>query len=471
MLHKPFWAPVLQDAEGPTYLAIARAVEESIGNGELKVGDRLPPQRALAATLGIDFTTVSRGYAEAQRRGFLEAQVGRGTFVKASRSPPFIASGVSTVDMLINHPPFFQNATLEKKIRESLESPLSDRGMEMLMRYQTPNGARRDRIAAATWLGPRVPGLDPERILVCPGVQGALLATTMMLARPGETVCVESLTYPGYLLLARELGIRAVSVQMDDEGAIPESLDEICKAEHPKAFYCTPSLHNPTAVTMPPERREAIIAVARRHGVPIIEDDNYWPCLSGTSRDRSLLSTAPSLASLAPELVFYVSGLSKCVSPALRIAFLIVPGAAAVQRAAVVLRATATMAAPLSAAIATNWIETGLAEETVRAICAESDARQAIAARLLGPDTYRRPSGGFHLWLPLQQPWTVLALSTQLRLAGIWVAGTDAFAVGSMPDGVRLCLGAPATRRDFELCMSRVAEILHMRAYPASQVV
>jgi DNA-binding transcriptional MocR family regulator len=471
MSHKPLWKPLLRDADGPTYLAIARAVENSIGKGELKVGDRLPPQRALAAILGVDFTTVSRGYAEAQRRGLLEAQVGRGTYVKAASSPAFVASDVSTVDMLINHPPFFQNATLEKKIRESLESSLSDRGMELLMRYQTPNGERRDRIAGAAWLAPRVPGLDPARVLVCPGVQGALLATTMMLARPGETVCVESLTYPGYLLLARELGIRVVPVQMDEHGALPESLDEVCRSEHPKAFYCTPSLHNPTSITMPVERREAIVEVARRNGLPIIEDDNYWPCLARTSRDKSLLSTAPSLASLAPELVYYVSGLSKCVSPALRIAYLIVPDAAAVERAAVVLRATATMAAPLTAAIATHWIETGLAEETVLAICAESDARQTIAVRLLGSHLYTRPTGGFHLWLPLQPPWTALAFSTQLRLSGIWVAGTDAFCVGNMPDGVRLCLGAPATRRDFEICMNRIAEIIHMRTYPPSHVV
>jgi len=462
---------MLRGTEGPTYLAIAKAVEDSIGSGELKVGDRLPPQRALAATLGIDFTTVSRGYAEAQRRGLLEAQVGRGTYVKASKSPAFVASSISTVDMLINHPPLFQNPALEKKIRESLESSVSDRGMELLMRYQTPNGARRDRIAGAAWLEPRIPTLDPDRVLVCPGVQGGLLATTMMLARPGETVCVESLTYPGYLLLARELGVRVVPVQMDEQGAIPESLDEVCVRDRPKAFYCTPSLHNPTAITMPIQRREEIVEVARRHGLPIIEDDNYWPCLVRTSRDRSLLSTAPSLASLAPELVYYMSGLSKCVSPALRIAFLIVPDATAVERAAVVLRATATMAAPLTASIATHWIETGLAEETVRAICAEGDARQAIAVRALGPDIHHKPDGGFHMWLPLQPPWTVLAFSTQLRLSGIWVAGTDAFSAGNMPDGVRLCLGAPATRGDFELCLNRVAEILHMRAYPVSQVV
>lgn len=471
MNRKPHWTPVLSDADGPAYLAIASAVEDSIGKGELKVGDWLPPQRTLAANLGVDITTVSRGYAEAQRRGLLEAQVGRGTFVKASKSPAYVVSDASTVDMLINHPPFIQNSTLKEKVRESLWASLEDHGMEMLMRYQPPTGAKRARIASAMWLEPRVPSLDPDRVLVCPGAQAALLAATMMLVRPGETVCVESLTYPGYLLLARELGVRVVSVEMDEHGALPESLDQLCRNEDLKAFYCTPSVHNPTGITMSVDRREAIVDVARRHSLPIIEDDNYWPFLTRSTRDASLLTTKPSLASLAPELVYYVSGLSKCVSPALRIAFLIAPTVAAVERAAVVLRATVTMAAPMTTAIATYWIESGLADEMFLEICAESDARQAIAGRLLGSDLRHTPSGGFHLWLPLQPPWSVLAFSTQLRLSGIWVAGTDAFAVGDMPDGVRLCLGAPGTRGDFEVCMNRIAEILHMRKYHASQVV
>ena len=208
MMRTSSWTPLLDEGNGPTYLAIANAVAESIGKGELRAGDRLPPQRTLAAALGIDFTTVSRGYAEAQRRGLLEARVGRGTYVKAVKPQPVISSGASAVDMLINHPPSFDDPLLQKRIWEGVPAALAERGMEMLMRYQVPSGAMRDRLIGANWLNRRVPGLGPERVLVCPGAQGALLATSMMLARAGDTVCVESLTYPGYILLAKELGIR-----------------------------------------------------------------------------------------------------------------------------------------------------------------------------------------------------------------------------------------------------------------------
>jgi len=136
-----------------------------------------------------------------------------------------------------------------------------------------------------------------------------------------------------------------------------------------------------------------------------------------------------------------------------------------------VIRATASMAAPLSAAVATYWIESGLAEEMLRAIRTESEARQVIARRHLGVDLENRHSHGFHLWLPLPMPWTRNAFITQLKLSGISVAGTDAFSVSEAPDGVRLCLGAPRTRSDLENCLHRIADILHLKSYEPSQVI
>ncbi len=471
MMRTSGWTPLLEDSSGPTYLAIADAVADSINRGELRVGDRLPPQRTLAATLGIDFTTVSRGYAEAQRRGLLEARVGRGTYVKALHRPPAAATSVSGIDMLINQPPPFDNPTLEKRIWEGVPAMMAERGMDMLMRYQVPSGAMRDRLVGANWLAQRVPGLGPERVLVCPGAQGALLAVSIMLAGAGDTICVEALTYPGCILLAKELGIRLSAVEMDEHGAIPESLDALCQSEKPKAFYCTPIVHNPTTITMPLNRRIALVEVARRHKLPIIEDDNYWPLVNSPDDSTNAFQELPSLASLAPELVYYISGLAKCVSPALRIAYLSVPDQSSAERASVVIRATASMAAPLSAAVATYWIESGIAEDMLRAICVESDARQVIARRYLGADLDSRHNRGFHLWLPLPMPWTRNAFITQLKLSGISVAGTEAFAVSEAPDGVRLCLGAPRTRAELESCMQRIADILHLKSYEPSQVI
>src|SRR5436190_454695 len=82
------WTPDLRQARGPRYLAIADALAADLAAGRLRPGQWLPTHRALADTLGVDLTTVSRAYKEAQRRGLTEAVVGRGTFVREAAAQP-----------------------------------------------------------------------------------------------------------------------------------------------------------------------------------------------------------------------------------------------------------------------------------------------------------------------------------------------------------------------------------------------
>src|SRR5260370_141222 len=99
--------PNLAASDKPRYLAIADAIAQDIRSGRLGASDRLPPQRKLARRLDIDFTTVARGYVEAQKRGLIESHVGRGTFVRASarrRHSP-MARHPEIVDLSMNLPP------------------------------------------------------------------------------------------------------------------------------------------------------------------------------------------------------------------------------------------------------------------------------------------------------------------------------------------------------------------------------
>ena len=78
------WVPTIADRTGPLYLQIVDALASDISRGQLVRGQVLPTHRALAKSLGVDLTTVTRAYAEARRRGLTEARVGRGTFVAES---------------------------------------------------------------------------------------------------------------------------------------------------------------------------------------------------------------------------------------------------------------------------------------------------------------------------------------------------------------------------------------------------
>ncbi|MCZ4290604.1 PLP-dependent aminotransferase family protein [Hoeflea alexandrii] len=459
---KIVWCPTIRKADGPLYLAITDALSADILSGKLAAGDRLPPQRALAEALEIDFTTVSRAYAEAGKRGLVEGKVGQGTYVRkkhsAARRP--VPSGL--VDMSMNLPPRFDDAELVSRMWEGIRNLETSGGIDLLMRYQEAGGARRDREAGALWLSSRLDGVTPDRVLICPGAQGALLALVGLLAAPGETILAEALTYPGIRSVAAHLRVNLAAVAMDEEGLIPQSFEDACLRTKPKALYCTPNLHNPTTATLSTARRHAIVDIARRYHVPIIEDDAYGALP---------VTPLPPLASLAPELVYHVAGLAKCVAPALRIAYLVAPEGSATSRVNNAIRATASMASPLTAAIASHWIEDGIAEAVVAAIRRETAARQSIAIRILPARNVRSDPQGFHAWLTLTPPWTRAEFSSRLRSEGISVVASDAFALGPAPEAVRLGLGAPESREDLAKSLQVVADLLDQSPAAFSMVV
>ena len=144
------WIPEGIDVGKPRYIAIADAISKDIRKGRLALGDRLPPQRRLAGLLGIDFTTVSRAYAEAQSRGLIESHVGRGTFVAGatSRAAPDPVRAMSE-DLAMNMPPEPTDPELVAKMQEALGYVSAN--LVGLLRYQSPIGTEHDREAASTW--------------------------------------------------------------------------------------------------------------------------------------------------------------------------------------------------------------------------------------------------------------------------------------------------------------------------------
>ncbi len=458
------WSPSISKAAGPLYLAIADALSVEIAAGRLPAGTRLPPQRTLADRLGIDFTTVSRAYAEARKRGLVEGRVGQGTYVRARRSArpePTAASGL--IDMSMNLPPRFDDVVLAGRMWEVIADLRSNDGLGLLMGYQEAGGSMRDKAAGATWLASRLGAVGTERLLVCPGAQGALLALLGSIAGPGDMVCADALAYPGFLAVADYLRIRVVGVEMDAEGLVPDAFEAACRQERPRALYCNPTMHNPTTSTLPLARRERIVAIARRHGVLVIEDDAYGALPA---------DPVTPLAALAPDIVYHVAGLAKSVSPALRVAYLVLPQGAKAAQLAGAIRATAGMASPLTSAVATQWIEDGTAQLVLDAIRKESRQRQAIVADILPAEFVRADPEGFHVWLILPGRWNRGDFATRLRSAGIGVVTSDAFSVsGPAREAVRLGLGAAPDKEALAASLRTVADLLAQPPSLSSMVV
>ncbi len=432
----PDWTPDLSRNDKPHYLAIADIIGEDVRTGRLAGGDRLPPQRKLAARLAIDFTTVARGYGEAQRRGLVESRIGQGTFICGKPGLRLGARRAQAVDLSMNLPPEPDDPDLLERMHAGFAEV--GRDLLSLLRYQNFGGAPADKDAASAWLSRRALVPAQDRIFVTPGAHPALAGILTILAKPGDAILCEALTYPGVRSLAAQQGLRLTGLPMDADGIDPDAFAAACETLAPKALYLNPTLQNPTTLTVPAERRAALAEVARRHRLPIIEDDAYG---------FIPLHGPPPLASIAPDITWHIAGLAKCIGAGLRAAYVVAPDARAGWPFANALRAATVMASPLTAALATRWIEDGTADSILRFIRGETAARQKLARDLLPPASYRADPLSFNLWVPLPKPWTRSAFIGHMRAARIGIVASDAFtALGEPIEAVRVCLGGPAKR-------------------------
>ena len=446
------WTPQLSKLGKPRYLAIADAIAEDISNGTLSPSDRLPPQRTLARRLHVDFTTVARGYVEAQKRGLIESRVGQGTFVRSSakrRHGP-IARHPEIVDLSMNLPPEPDDPELLDRMQDGLEA--LGRDLVYLMRYQGFGGVQADKDAASKWLERRDLAPPQDRLFIAPGAHAALLGIFGIVAKAGDVVLSESLTYPGVRSIAAQLGLKLFGLMMDDDGVEPAAFVDACKRFSPKALYLNPTLLNPTTHTVSASRRIEIAKIARRFSVQIVEDDPYgFLPVDGPA----------AFAALAPDLTWHVAGLAKCLGAGLRIAYVIVPDARSGWLFASSVRTATVMASPVTIALATRWINDGTADALLAAVRRESTERQHLVAAIMKRATYRSDPVGFHFWLSLPESWTRSAFVGHTRSTGIGVVASDAFAtVGTPPEAVRVCLGGPADRASVRGALEFMAHAL-----------
>ncbi|CAM2152127.1 GntR family transcriptional regulator [Pararobbsia alpina] len=446
------WIKRLAESRKPAYLVIPDLIEEDLASGRLRPRDRLPGLRDLADALQLNYTTVARAYAEARKRGLLDARAGRGTFVRG-RTQTLPLAGGGSVEMSMNMPP--EPPELAARLRDGAATLFAQADPYPMLRYQDFGGLPEDRAAGRAWLKRRLPHCEDDTVLVCPGIHSALVALVSQLARQGETICLDTLAYPGIKAITSQLGVRLQPLPRDDEGPLPHAFEALCKTDKPGAFYCNPTLQNPSTLTLSSRRREALADVALRYSVPIIEDDAYG-CLAVDAPD--------ALATLAPELTYYVTGMSKTFGAGLRVAYLRSPSARQTQRVAGALRATTVMASPFTVALATRWVNDGTAADICDAIRVEARARQAIASQALANWRFDAHPESFHLWLPIPAhcDWSAPELALRLRSQGVAAVAGAAFSTdGNPPNALRICLGGPQDRDDCRYALQHVAEMLN----------
>lgn len=412
----------------PLYLQISSQIRKLILTGALPEGSRLPPQRELASTLGVNRTTVVNAYQELAADGLVDATIGRGTVVRATASPAqpvspsplpwaevFSLRTRATCDPLIRDmmtlcarqdvisfaagvpaPDLYPLDTFRMVVDEVLA-----RDGRTLLQHCPTEGHFPLREWLAGRMTERGAHVSARNVLLLAGSQQGLDLVTRLLLDPGDIVITESPSYLGVLQVFRAAGVRLLTVPLDEEGMRVDLLEQILARSRPKLIYTLPTFQNPTGVTLSLERRYQLLALAQRYQVPILEDDPY-----GELRYEG--TPVPTLKALDRYgHVLYLSTFSKMLFPGLRLGWLAAPEPV-VERLALIKQLTDLHTNTLGQWALAEFCHRGLLDEHLAHLREvyprRRDAMSAALERYCPPGmTWNRPEGGFYLWCRLPE--------------------------------------------------------------------
>jgi GntR family transcriptional regulator/MocR family aminotransferase len=479
------------DRESPLPLArqIQEQIERLIREGWLAPGVKLPATRELAQTLGVNRTTVALAYEELVAAGRARAHVGQGTFVAAPSptdarpAPPSAARVPLDWSRLFSRSAHIAGAGAERRaavpagvralisfaegtpdsglfptdaFRRVLNQVVRAEGSTLLQYPPGGDGYPPLQTYLATYLLRFGIEARTDDILVVNGSQQGFDLIARTLIDPGDVVAMEEPTYPRAIAVFRAAGAQLVAVPWGREGPSAEVLEQVLAHHRPKFFYCQPTAHNPTGITMTPEAARRVLDTAARHHVPIVEDGFDGSLYYG---DRRPL---PLRALDRDGLVLYIGTFSKVLFPGLRLGWLVAPPPVVARlRAAKQLADLGT--SPLIQAAVHRFCERRLLDRHVGRIAKEYDRRRTALLEALGrhmPEgvSWTEPRGGFSLLVTLPAGCdAALLLPRALRRGVRFTPGARFFLGGGGESTARLSFSSVPARR-IEDGVRRLAE-------------
>lgn len=329
----------------PLHRQLRRRLTEAITRKEITPGQYLPSTRRLAADTGINRLTALKALQAMQRAGIVQARPGRGYYVMP-RDPGVIVP-VDDGEDLLGAPAKARaqfQAAYSETVRSASQMPLSfaagypDASLMPLKQlrqlfarwtgkfagedfeYQAPGGHAWLREQLWRYLATR--GIEPHpdrELLVTNGAQHALDLFARSLDVGSGMAAVESPTYYGALAAFELNGFKIVTVSQDARGLSIAALEELCKDHSFDFLYTNPTYNNPTGLTLTRDRRQALLKLAQRHDLQVLEDDTYADLGFTGARVPSLISLDTGRS------VCHVGSFSKSFIPGLRMGFIVGP--------------------------------------------------------------------------------------------------------------------------------------------------
>lgn len=416
---------------------------ESIGGAA--PGARLPSTRALVARYGASPVTVQKALGTLVARGLVETRTGVGTFVRAIRTArphdyawQTAALGAPT-SPAAGPPPALRMAPDEVI---ALHSGYPDRELlpERLVRSAFARASRSDAVVVRppasglpelrSWFATELGGAAPvgistpvaNDVVVLPGSQSGLMAAFRALVGAGSPLLVESPTYWGAIVAARQVGVQLVPVPTEPHGPRPVDLARAFERTGARAFYAQPNFANPTGTSWPPGLADQVLDIVRHHGAFLIEDD--WAHDLGID-----MEAVPIAARDDGGHVVYIRSLTKSVSPAVRVAAIIARGPARDRILSDVL-AHAMYVSGVLQAVALDVVTQAAWRSHLRSLRHLLAVRRdlladALEAQTVGTHLHAMPRGGLNLWLRLPDGTDLAQLVRDCEHAGVLVAAGD----------------------------------------------
>jgi 2-aminoadipate transaminase len=403
------------EGDSPLYRQIADQIRGSIESGQLTRGERLPPIRELAVSLGLNRNTIAAAYEQLQTDGLVYQQVGKGTFVRGTAGSPTDGPRPLDWDSLLKESPamvtaeparlsfaasrpsehLFPIEEFRSTCREVIES---DEAASILQLGSAAGYAplRRYLLEQARERGEAGPEDD---ILITSGCQQALDLLQRVLAARGEAVVLEDPVYPGLRNVFQTGSARVLAFPVEFSGWDLNALAALLERERPRLIVVTPDFQNPTGLTMPEATRRAVLDLARRQQVVLVENSLY-------SALRYRGADVPSIKQIdAGGSTVLLGSFSKIAFPGLRVGWVIAPRPL-IARLTEAKQVCDLHSDQLSQAVLLKFAESGrLGAHLARMLDhgrERLDATLAACEDLLPEGSvWTRPEGGMNVWVRL----------------------------------------------------------------------
>lgn len=456
------WQPEISPDIKPKYKAVVQAIRDGIASGRLRTADKLPPVRELGWTLGMTPGTVARAYTILTDEGVLEAEVGRGTFVADEKHEPSL--NLMEMDVVEHNTggdmfdvnlfsPHLPNGGQSKLIRTLLAQIAAD-PPSGVMHYPSRRSARPAREAMVHWLrDTSIGSLTESDVVLSHGGQNAIMLVFQTILRGRRPVIfVEELCYPGFRRVAAALRADIVPVAMDGDGLCPKALAQAAERYPEGQIICTsPEVQSPTCGFSPLKRRREIVEVARQFDLEIVEDDCY----------RIGEAKEPGYRLLAPERGWYITSLSKSITPALRVGCAVGPKSRTAELHRAAEHGFFGLATPITDLTAALLSHPQISEVMARTRIGVGEYVKVAVNILGGYDLVWREDVPF-LWLNLPEGWRASAFCRAAETRGVRVRAAEEFAArqAQSPHAVRMAINAGVSLRSFEAAMERLRDLL-----------